>query len=186
MHEVEASVATHVDFSNQKLGPTELIIIGWWLSTNGCATLESLHMSGNPITGGEMKSWPGRSCNHGDPTRIVLDIGGDNTGIKALLEAIPASKIKNLTIRNCGLGPKHITIVASSLSKAELEVVDMGGNLLSGSKRERRKNFFVQESEFPKGGELCDYGIDAEKLDSATDSVAGAEIFINNILVKRP
>ena len=43
-------------------------------------------------------------------------------------EALPASKITNLNISNCGLGPKSIEIVASILATAGVEALDLSNN----------------------------------------------------------
>ena len=73
-------------------------------------------VSENAITGGKIDL-------AGD--RITVRVGDNVTGITALTKATSASKIKNLTISNCGLGPKHITILASTFPTAVLESLNI-------------------------------------------------------------
>ena len=100
--EPQATVSTcvTVDFSKQELGPAELIIIAWWLSPESAAGLEVVDMSGNPISGAgkqysNSKTWD-------------KDIDADLVGVTALSKALPGSRIKALTLSECGLGPKSI------------------------------------------------------------------------------
>ena len=53
---VESSTAkvTSFNFSEQQLGPAELIIVAWWLNTDGPPAVDSMDMSGNPITSGKI------------------------------------------------------------------------------------------------------------------------------------
>jgi Ran GTPase-activating protein (RanGAP) involved in mRNA processing and transport len=46
---------------------------------------------------------------------------------------LPSSKIKELIISNCGLGPKSIVIVAATLATAGVERVDISKNPISGT-----------------------------------------------------
>jgi len=114
--------ATSVSFSNQELGPAELIFIAYWLSCDSTAGVESMDVSGNPITGGKHQQ-TGR-------TTWVTTIGDDIEGISALSTAL--SKIKNLVISDCGLGPKHLTVFAAALSSdcmaPSMESVDLSNN----------------------------------------------------------
>ena len=93
--------------ASTQLNPKATTTLAAALSIDSKAVLEVLDISGNAITGG-MISYDGS-----------VDFGDDITGITALSEAMSASKIKNLAISNCGLGPQHniiITILASTLS----------------------------------------------------------------------
>ena len=94
-------------------------------------------ISGNPVTGGRVRggSYAGQ-----------VTVGDDITGISIFLEALQASTITSLSLSNCGLGPKHVAIVASTLSTAAgVETVDLSNNrfdpsLLDGIKHKVKLN----------------------------------------------
>ena len=72
--------------------------------------------------------------NHLSGTALEYGRNKDGTvdsnldGIIALSSALPSSKIKKLIISNCGLGPKSIAIVASTLAAAGVEALDLSNN----------------------------------------------------------
>ena len=75
-------------------------------------------ISGNGISGARLRS--NGSAKDG--------VDSDLSGVTALFEALPTSKIVELLISKCGLGPKSIAIVASTLATAGVEAVDLSNN----------------------------------------------------------
>ena len=194
--EAATSTPSSINFSKQELGPAELIVIAWWLSTDATAgvvegdismnrisgskhydnnfsygvvefdtdvsqleafgsaiskssvtaikmtrcglgsdamstlcaaglfsTLASIDLSGNFISG--------TKCKSGSYMSNVIDsstIDSNMTSIVALSETLQSSAITHMNISNCSLGPKSITIVASSLATAGVEAMDLSNN----------------------------------------------------------
>ena len=116
-----AAPCVNAAFVGQELGPAELIVIAWWLSTEATAGLEVVDMSGNPLTGGTAECF-------GEGEYAPYTVGEDVAGVTAFATALQTSKISSLVISNCGLGPKHISIVASILATAGVGTVDLSNN----------------------------------------------------------
>ena len=113
----------HLDLSNRKLDPAYVRLLAVELeSSRATAGVARVDLSGNGLSGGSWNKYS-KTWSNGDSN---LD------GITALSSALPSSKIKELIISNCTLGPKSIAIVASSLATAGVVKVDISGNRLMG------------------------------------------------------
>ena len=84
--------------------------------------VERVDFSGNPISGAtwdeELNDYDG-GWENGDSNLL---------GITELCRAFPSSQVKELVISSCSLGSKSITILASTLSTAVVEAVDVSDN----------------------------------------------------------
>ena len=99
------------------LGPKSMKILASPLST---AVVDELDISGNKCISGAKLDWKGDTED---------GVDSDTSGITALSDSLQASKITNLNISNCGLGPESITILAPAFSTAlVLESVDLSNN----------------------------------------------------------
>ena len=117
--EPEPEEETSVNFSKQELGPTELIIIAYWFSTDATAVLEEVDISGNFITGTRSKD------NDGQAPWIYDD---DMSGFEEFCKVLPSSPIKTIKMAGNKMGPKSIVILASTLNTALVDEVDLSNN----------------------------------------------------------
>ena len=103
------------------LGPKSIAIVASTLATAGVTRVD---LSGNGLSGATLYS--NGSAKDG--------VDSDLAGITSFCEALPSSKITELLISKCGLGPKSIAIVAATLATTRVAEVDISMNLISGSK----------------------------------------------------
>ena len=118
-----SSKITELLISKCGLGPKSIAIVAASLATAGVTRVD---FSGNNLTGGEM-GW-----NAEGSVKDVFKVGKDVIGLQQLTKALPTSKIVELIISNCGIGPDAVSILAASLATAGLAEVDISGNFPMG------------------------------------------------------
>ena len=105
-----------MDFSNQNFGPGEIKILAWRPSTEIAALGDVLDILGSKY-------------KHDQNICGVEKYDIDVTGI----EALETVNFKSLIVKKCGLGPKAIIVLTSTLSTlSSLEEIDLRGNKLEG------------------------------------------------------
>ncbi|MDC0510770.1 hypothetical protein OAN61_00020 [bacterium] len=108
----------NIDLSGRKLDPAYLRLLATELnSTRATAAVTSVDLRQNPLTGGKV-GWQDGG----------VSVGDDDAGITAISDVLPKSKITDMNMSNCGIGPSALKIVSSTLSTAAVERVDLSNN----------------------------------------------------------
>ena len=125
---LKTSQVTEADFSACGLGPVALGHLGEWVR-EARAALNSISLSGNPLTGGGVSS-EGKVYSAKDWNGSEDDL----SGIVSLCEALPALKNPiNLDLSNCGLSVNGVNPVAQAIhAGAAVARLMLDGNPLTG------------------------------------------------------
>ena len=86
----DVDVKADENWSNKGLGPGEFRILLWWVLRHETGPMETLDISGNPLSGGRI----------GDGGTITE--GADLDMVEAFASAISIMRLKQLTAANCG------------------------------------------------------------------------------------
>ena len=146
---VHGSNATALNFSDQNLGPGELIVISSAISV--IPALSLVNLSQNKCFGSK-----GNGCSRGsDYYKELHDTDKDQTGCTAFCEVLPSTKFQTLVLSDIGIGPVGLTTLAKFIPDSPaLTEVNLSVNPMIGSVtgfKDKRDGSIIPAVEVKKG-----------------------------------